>query len=461
MTSAPTLDLSVLFKNCCSGDDAGVVAELTRLKEGAVNAARHLPCVSDVEIALYPEQLIAAWRRWKKLTDMGPTALLAQLLESSRRSVPFYKNKLAEYPEDLVLSLADFEPATRQEMVRSAGQVFRDGLDPNKGQALHVTSGTTGRPLVVLIDHAMFYDMCYAVYGEAIWDTIAIPDRIAPGQTSVVLLSEHPLTWAGSACLLPLRFSVYRRVMIDREIEKMRRAVCELAPPVLAGLPTTLVHFAEDHLARCDVQPVMLFTSGETLFNDTRERLARAYNCPTIDAYISSEGGAIAISRGIGEPYRVRSHAAVVEVLTPNGDLLDEGEGELVVTSLLNFSMPFIRYRSGDYGRISKVERSDGSLETVIDELWGKDLKYFDLSGLKVPTSQIGDAFRAAGLTNFTLRQTGVRAFDLRCLRNEACLSELYQIAERILPSASLSIEEVGRLNGPGIKTLRYSAGQI
>ena len=39
-----------------------------------------------------------------------------------------------------------------------------------------------------------------------------------------------------------------------------------------------------------------------------------------------------------------------LEVLKENGEISTNGKGELLVTSLINYAMPLIRYKIGDVG---------------------------------------------------------------------------------------------------------------
>jgi len=67
------------------------------------------------------------------------------------------------------------------------------------------------------------------------------------------------------------------------------------------------------------------------------------------------------------------SESVFIEVV--NND--DEGYGNLLITSLINKAMPFIRYDIGDFGRIRTDACSCGRLERILELRSGRSLDYY------------------------------------------------------------------------------------
>ncbi len=91
-------------------------------------------------------------------------------------------------------------------------------------------------------------------------------------------------------------------------------------------------------------------SAGEMLEAAARTAIAEAFGCQVIDVYGSREFGPLAFECPVGTGYHVCSESVLFELLDDAGKPVGPGEeGRVVVTSLYNFAMPFIRYDLGDY----------------------------------------------------------------------------------------------------------------
>ena len=102
-----------------------------------------------------------------------------------------------------------------------------------------------------------------------------------------------------------------------------------------------------------EVPPLkVVITNAEPVSGEQRSIIGRAFGCPVRETYGMAE-----IAAGAGECSSGKLHwwpdASVLEVQTDSGEVLREGEGALVATSLINRVMPLIRYKVGDRVRLS------------------------------------------------------------------------------------------------------------
>jgi len=65
--------------------------------------------------------------------------------------------------------------------------------------------------------------------------------------------------------------------------------------------------------------------------------------------------------------------------------ILEEIDGELVVTNLFNYATPFFRYRTGDTGKVSRSHCKCGSHFDVVSEITGKGSDFYADDSLKRP----------------------------------------------------------------------------
>ncbi len=91
--------------------------------------------------------------------------------------------------------------------------------------------------------------------------------------------------------------------------------------------------------------------SGEMLFDDLRERVKEFFGCQVSNQYGSNEFNSIAFECPHGNMHCVGSNVHV-EIVGEDGNDERLEEGNIIVTSLNNQIMPFIRYQIGDRGKI-------------------------------------------------------------------------------------------------------------
>lgn len=101
----------------------------------------------------------------------------------------------------------------------------------------------------------------------------------------------------------------------------------------------------------------LLFTQnwGETLHGSQKERIEEVFRVPCVDYYGLEEFWCIAFAGQSGQ-LEIDESAVYVEIIDPASRLhVEEGEfGEVLVTSLIMRSLPYVRYRTGDIGSIRR-----------------------------------------------------------------------------------------------------------
>jgi len=126
-------------------------------------------------------------------------------------------------------------------------------------------------------------------------------------------------------------------------------------PKVLESYVSPLRVLGQYLLAHPDInlQLEAIVTSSETLYDQDREFINKAFQCPIFNRYGSTEFGNVAQECDHHQGLHIFTEHAYIECLQNNQPVQPGEKGELVITSLDNYGMPFIRYRIGDYGEIS------------------------------------------------------------------------------------------------------------
>jgi phenylacetate-CoA ligase len=99
------------------------------------------------------------------------------------------------------------------------------------------------------------------------------------------------------------------------------------------------------------IRPRAIITTGEALYDFQRELFSRVFGCETYSYYAANEVDAIASECSEHLGYHISAENVIVEIVDDADKLVPVGrEGRILVTSLHNYGMPFIRYEIGDVG---------------------------------------------------------------------------------------------------------------
>lgn len=100
--------------------------------------------------------------------------------------------------------------------------------------------------------------------------------------------------------------------------------------------------------------PSGIVVSAGTLYRDWADEIKAVFHCPVINQYGSRETPGIAVSCMESSELHINTFMNFVEIVDDEGNNLPCGvDGNILVTSLINRSMPLIRYKIGDIGALS------------------------------------------------------------------------------------------------------------
>jgi phenylacetate-CoA ligase len=97
-------------------------------------------------------------------------------------------------------------------------------------------------------------------------------------------------------------------------------------------------------------QPHALVTSAEVLESDQRQLLEGIFGCPVFNRYGCRETSIVASECPAHDGLHIMAEGIHVEVVQGQGPAQPGEPGSILLTDLLNYSMPLIRYRVGDVG---------------------------------------------------------------------------------------------------------------
>ena len=165
-------------------------------------------------------------------------------------------------------------------------------------------------------------------------------------------------------------FSMSDRVMMEyADLER------SFKPHMILAYPSALAAFSE-FCKRKSLKlhrPKTIVSSGEKLYPHQRELIEEVFGAPVYDRYGSREFADIACECPEREGLHLMNDLYVVEVIHESGRIAEEGEtGEIVITDLSNYYMPFIRYRTGDLAVPSGKQCSCGRSLPMLERIEGR-----------------------------------------------------------------------------------------
>ena len=279
-------------------------------------------------------------------------ARLSQLVAYASRHVPYYRGRFA----DVGAKVADFSPGdffklpilTKEDVRTNFRNLVSDRF---ARQELRVakTGGSTGTALTVLFD-----DRCDAIRNAAAmrsdrwagWD-FGVPRGAVWGNPPKIQTLRDWLRW-----------KVYHRtVFLDTlrldEVSVARfLSSCAKGPrPVLFGHAHSLYVLAcfARQLGIRPRRPRGIISTSMTLLSLERALIEAVFRCPVTDRYGCEEVGLIACECEHHSGLHVNAENVFVEILDDQGRPVAPGEeGNVVVTDLVNYGMPLVRYLVGD-----------------------------------------------------------------------------------------------------------------
>lgn len=281
---------------------------------------------------------------------------LRRLLAHAYENVPYYRDAFRRHGYDPARfkGLEDLEklPVLSRDIVKHRGNelIARGSMGAlTEGH----TSGTTGSPITIFYDAdtvAMNYAVMDRQYRWAGLRLEAEGDRVAVlrGNVIVPLEQKRPPYWRRNRALNQLICSSFH--LSPENLGAYLAALREFGPAVLDGYPSSLYVMAKLLLNRGERMPLKAaITSSETLYDFQREAIEAAFECRVFDYYAAAERVIFSVECDHHSGHHLCEEYGITELLDDADRPVTPGdEGVMVGTSLHNFGMPLIRYRTTD-----------------------------------------------------------------------------------------------------------------
>ena len=306
---------------------------------------------------------------------------LREFLVRIGRDVPYYRALFSELDFDpsSVSSVKNLQrlPLTGKADIRA----HTDSLKADNAGPLEKcsTGGSTGEPLIFYRGKERVSHDVAAKWRATRWWGVDIGDsEIVVWGSPIELGSQDKVRLVRDKLLRTELLSAFE--MSNANLLKFTQRIKTLKPRMLFGYPSSLALMAEYVTSNgytVDKLGIkVVFVTSERLYPHQREAIEAAFGAPVANGYGGRDAGFIAHQCPQGALH-ITAEDIVVEIVSEDGEVLPPQEkGEIVITHLSTGDFPFVRYRTGDVGSLSRDRCTCGRGLPVLAEIEGRSTDF-------------------------------------------------------------------------------------
>lgn len=360
---------------------------------------------------------------------------LISLIRHAYENVPYYKrifDSARLKPED-IKGITDLKriPITDKVTMRELPVSEKVARNVNLENCLKVfTSGSTGMPAHLYFTHEDFN------YLDMVYLRSFLVNGLKFNYKRAFILDPHGFEtkkcWYHS-----LGLATYINISCFLEPNEQIRILQETKPDFIHGYPSNLKLIAMHLLERGEnkLRPKLISTASELLDTKGRKVINTAFGVELYDRYAASEARNIAWECEEHNGYHINIDSLVVEFIKDGREAKPGERGDIVITNLHSYAMPFIRYKIGDVG-ISSDRKCPCGIELPLMEIMeGRDEDFILLKGGKIisPMMVTGTLDHIAGIKQFRVIQENIDTILVVLARGEGFNSDTILTAEKTL----------------------------
>jgi len=303
-----------------------------------------LACLQELEkIQWDPLEKIRQYQ-WQKLKA---------LLNHAYKNVPFYQKRFKQIgatPED-IKSFEDFAKLpflTKKDIRENFSDICACNLSKRDFIRMN-TGGSTGEPLIFYVDRRRIgYDRAAHLRARRWWGIDIGEKEIVLWGSPIELSTQDKLKdirdWLFNTRLL----SAFK--MSEAMMFKYAKIIKKYKPKHIFGYPSSIYLFSQflkkHNIDLSDIGIKVIFVTADMLYDFQRKTIQETFQCPVANGYGGRDSGFIAHECPAGSMHITED--IYVEFINTNKPVEPGERGEIIVTHLDNYIMPFIRYRTGD-----------------------------------------------------------------------------------------------------------------
>jgi phenylacetate-CoA ligase len=282
---------------------------------------------------------------------------LHRLLEYAHNNVPYYRrlfDQVGFQPDDILKDPASFHkiPFLTKPVIR---ENFDDLLTTDAKRRSRMTqlstAGSTGQPLVFMQDISFRDQVTAELHHHLTWTgwEFGQPHAYIFGASFEVSYARNLRVRFMNLLLNRFVTNAYR--LSEESMHAFAATAVRRRPRLLFGYASSLYRFAQFicNNPSYDLKFVgAVFTTSEVLYPAQRQLIEDTFGCKVFNRYATRELGALACECGAHTGLHISVENAYVEILNDGAPTEPDEPGDIFVTNLNNYGMPFIRYQLAD-----------------------------------------------------------------------------------------------------------------
>lgn len=168
--------------------------------------------------------------------------------------------------------------------------------------------------------------------------------------------------------------TLYCTIIDENYLSEYYNRLKSFKPEILYGYPNAINAFAE-FINEKKLRPITVKTvicTAERLTDGQRKLFRDVFSGEVFNLYCTREHGAIGFECREHKGFHLDVGSAYVEIIA-NGLPVKVGQvGEIIVTDLLNYGMPFLRYKIGDIGSLAEQACTCGCNLPLMKDFGGR-----------------------------------------------------------------------------------------
>lgn len=334
------------------------------------------------EFEVYCEELSRNESRTREELNAMQLGKLREMVEHCYRQVPFYRerfDRIGFRPAQLktLADLRHIPPTTREDLQNHFDQLRARNASTYKPETCY-SGGSTGEPVKMLLDRKAIAleKACVRRHWLRSGHEDAEPFVNMRGLRLATKPDQYWVFDKGENCLYLSSYD-----LTSNSVEAYVKALNDFEPTLINCYPSSgwlLARLVEDR--GLDVHsPRSIVCASETLYPHQRALIESVFKTTVWDWYGLTElvGNAGECERHDG--YHISVEQGYFEVLNEKDKPAQPGElGEIVATGLHNFSMPLVRYRTGDLGTFTDEVCPCGRGSRLIKSIEGRGQDFIE-----------------------------------------------------------------------------------
>lgn len=322
--------------------------------------------------------------QWWSYSDLEKLQVkkLKNILRHADDNVPYYHQlfKKNDFDPDTVRSINDLNklPILTKEIINKN---FNDLYARNyrsKDFILSSTGGSTAAPMKFYIDKKWEACNIAAAYRSWSWAGYNLGDKMAYLWSAPNDVEESKRYKARLRDFFLKTIWLDAFTLTEDNLKKYVTTLTKFKPKVI-NTYASVIYIFSDYLNKMEitgVQPNAILTTSDMLYDYQRKTIENAFNCQVFDYYSGRDTTLQAAECQEHFGYHLSIENAVVEFMKGNEHVAIGETGNLIITDLCNYTMPFIRYEIGDLGVPSDEKCPCGRGLPIMKSLQGRTYDY-------------------------------------------------------------------------------------